>query len=140
MNFASSHIFLTVKTKFGTNWKSQRDVARSDWPTPLHADRPRWLLDLNEICGLDQSWELTQKKQRAAAPHRRRSPSAVRRRPSATGNGGRWEACDGDHGGGLRRLSGVPVWQQSADGSTDGAQTPASNFSLLRLCEGKRRG
>jgi hypothetical protein len=73
MNFASSHIFLTIKTKFGTNWKSERDVAISDWPTPLHADRPRWPLDLNEICGLDQSWELTKKKTEGGGA----SPAAI---------------------------------------------------------------
>jgi hypothetical protein len=76
-------------------------VVASYWPKMVHADHTYRPLDLNRSCGPERSWELTKKTKGGGG-----SPATGRRRPSAAGNGGRWAACDGEHGGGLRRLSG----------------------------------
>jgi hypothetical protein len=81
-------------------------VTRSGWLIPLRADQRYKPLDLNVICGRDFIFLGAHQKKKTAAAHQRRfgggSPAAVQRRPSAMGNDGRWAACDGDHGGGLR--------------------------------------
>jgi hypothetical protein len=97
MIFARFAYNLTIKTKIGNNWKSQRDVVRSGWPIPLRADRARWPLDLNEICGLDRfPWELTGEEDGGHGGSAAVTGDGCRRY-SATADGGRWAA------GGWRR-------------------------------------